>query len=256
MSDSLALGLVLVFTVILPEALGAYGAYWAFSIRRALVGRVYRNHALWLGVVCVVFRLALTVANISTNSTLISLALNLVIAGLLVVVFAFIDSVVAVARRSDPLLRSILRWEKLRIALWFDVVLATIYLIISSVDPAATNSGVGGAVGFPLILLPFIIGAPAVLVGARRSMDPVLQGSLRWFGAFLLFFLVTALVSFVELVVLGISAYDSTYSYPALAFAPPSILAGYALYRSARSLSPMSRLPAVESKAASHPIQA
>jgi hypothetical protein len=82
----------------------------------------------------------------------------------------------------------------------------------------------------------------------------VLRGSLKWFGVVLLAFLFNALLSFTEMFIFNISQYDASYSYPALAFVPGAVLGAYALYRSARSLAPMSRLPPVESKAPSHPI--
>jgi hypothetical protein len=226
--------------------MGAYAGYWALSIRRALVGRFYRNHALWLGVVCIVLEVGRPLDNISTDNVPISLVLNLFLAMSLAVFFAFIDSMVPVVRRSDPLLRSILRWNKVRIALWADLCLATVYLVLSAVDPAPTDSGIGGAIGFPLFLLPFIVGAPALLIGAGRSRDPVLRASLKWFGGFLLLFLVSALLSFVELEVLGINANDATYSFPALVFVPANVAGAYCLYRSAKSLAPIGRLTAVE----------
>jgi hypothetical protein len=199
--------------------------------------------------VCAVFYASLTLAGLTPSNVFVALAINLSTFAFLAVVFAFIDSTVPVVRRSDPLLRGILHWKQVRFALWTDLGLAAIYLVISAVDPTFPNSGLAGAIGFPLFLLPFIVGAPAILIGARRSKDPVLRGSLKWFGALLLVFLLNALLSFVELVILNISSYDATYSYPALAFAPGMILGAYCLYRSARSLAPVNRLLMTESDA-------
>ena len=196
MSDSIGLFLAVILGDLVPAAIGLYAAYWAFSIRGALVGRVYRNHALWLGAVCVVWEVGLPVNSISSNSVIISLALNLGLFFELAFVFAFIDSIVPVARRSDPLLRGILHWEKLRYVLWGDLGLAAIYLVLAAVEPSSENSGLGGAIGFPLFLLPFIVGGPVVLIAAGRSKDYVLRGSLKWFGVLLLAFLFNALVIF------------------------------------------------------------
>jgi hypothetical protein len=242
MSDNTGLFLAVVLGDLVPAAIGLYAAYWAFSIRRALAGRVYRNHALWLGAVCIVWEVGIPANSISSNSIIINLALNIGLFFELAFVFAFIDSIVPVARRSDPLLRGILHWDKLRYLLWGDLGLAAIYLVIAAVYPSYENSGLGGAVGYPLFLLPFIAGGPVVLVAAKRSKDYVLRGSLKWFGVALLAFLFNALVSFTEMFLLNISQYDSSFSYPALASVPGAILGAYALYRSARSLAPMNRL--------------
>ena len=174
---------------------------------------------------------------------IVSLALNIGLFFELAFVFAFIDSIVPVARRSDPLLRGILHWGKLRYVLWGDLGLAAIYLVLAAVYPSSENSGLGGAIGFPLFLLPFIAGGPVVLIAARRSKDPILRGSLKWFGLVLLAFLFNASISFTELVILNISQYDAGFSYPALAFVPGAVLGAYAVYRSARSLAPINRLP-------------
>jgi len=250
MTDNFGLDLAIIFNTLLPLSVASYGAAWAFSIRRVLVGSVYRNHALWLGVICIGLPSGLFIANLSSSNTMIFLALSLCTAAFLAFFFAFVDSTVKVARLSDPLKRWILHWRKVRFVLWGDLVLATVYLVYGAINPAWTNSGFWGAVGFPLFLLPFILGAPAVIIGARRSRDRVLRGSLKWFGAVLALFLANASISFVELVVLGISSYDSSFSYPALAFAPMTIIASYCLYRSARSLAPINPLPAVESEKA------
>jgi uncharacterized membrane protein YhaH (DUF805 family) len=129
--------------------------------------------------------------------------------------------------------------------LWGDLGLAAIYLVISGLDPSSTSAGLAAAIGFPLFLLPFVVGAPAILIGARRSRDTVLRTSLKWIGGALGLFLLSALLAFVEMIVLGISAYDAVLSYPALVFAPGDILGAYCLYRSARSLSPVNTLSSV-----------
>jgi len=247
-SDSLGFALAIIFGELLPAAVGFYAAYWAFAIRRELVGRVYRSHALWLGVLCILIEVAKPFQSISSTNEIISLVLNLFTIVLLAFVFAFIDSTVPVARLSDPLFRRILHWNRLRIALWCDLGLTAIFFVYATLNPSF-NASVWALLGFPLVLLPFIFGAPAVLIGAGRSRDPVLRGSLKWFGAVLLLFLFTVLVSFVELAVIGISTYDSYYSYPALAFAIPAILGAYFLYRSVMSLVPMKRLSPLEVKA-------
>ena len=253
MSSNLILILNVVLSALVPIGIALYGAYWAFSIRRALAGRVYRNHALWLGALCIVLIVGMPLDSITSSSVLVNLGINILIFFELAFFFAFVDSVVPVARRSDPLLRRVLHWEKLRYVLWADLALAAVYLVYSGVDPNFSNGGFWGAIGFPLFLLPFIFGAPVVLIGALRSKDYVLRDSLKWFGVLIVFFLFNALISFIEIVILNISQYDSTYSLPALAFVPGSILRAYAIYRSCRSLAPVSRLQAAEQRPTSAP---
>jgi hypothetical protein len=246
MSDSLALALALLFTVVVPVSVGVYGAYWAFSIRRTLVGPVYRGHAFWLGVVSFMLYAALAIVNLSSSSLIVSVAQSIVILTTIAVVFGFVDSTVPIMRRSDPLLRGILHWSRVRIALWLDVCLAGLYFVYSAIDPSFGSSGVWAVLGFPLLLLPFIIGAPALLIGVRRSRDPILRRSIEWFTGLLLLFLANALLSFMVLIVFDVTSYAATYSYPALVFAPGMFLGSYCLYRSARSLAPINRLQLID----------
>jgi hypothetical protein len=248
MSDSLGFALAVVFAQIVPAAIYLYAAYWAFSIRRALAGRIYRNHALWLGAVGILVSLT-NVLTFSSN-TIINFALGIFYAVLFVVLFAFFDSTVRVARRSDPLLRDILRWDKLRVPLWGDVGVMAGINFIPILSPSFANSIAGNIVGnfvwTALAAILFGTSAAALVIGARRSRDPVLRRSLRWLGVVLSLVVVSFFVSAIEFGVFGVTQYDSSYSYPALPGGALSILASYALYRSARSLAPVNRLPAVE----------
>jgi hypothetical protein len=236
---------VIILNDLLPGAVALYATYWALSIRRSLVGRVYRNHALWLSAICLILGVGSPIENASSNNAIVSFAIVLYTIVSIIVIFAFVDSTVPIARRSDPLLRSIFRWEKVRIVIWSDVGLLTIFFVYSDVS-LSFDSSPWAVLGFPLVLFPLVLAVLALLVGARRSRDSLLRGSLAWFGAALFLALVRALISLVEMAVLNISTYDSTYSYPALAFGPAYILGTYALYRSARSLAPINRLHTIE----------
>ena len=228
----------------MPAAIGLDGAYWAFSIRRSLVGRVYRNHALWLGALCIL----IVVERIGNNSTNpIFNAVGFVSLFIIFpVLFAFIDTTVRVARRSDPLLRSILRWEKLRVVVWADLVGLEAVIVLTAVSPSFGNSDLGNALWTVFVAFPFVLGGPALLIGARRSRDPVLRGSLKWLGVVLLIAFVGMLVDDVVGSIPNISLSDFYYSYPALPGAVFSIVGTYAIYRSARSLAPVNRLQAIE----------
>ena len=85
------------------------------------------------------------------------------------------------------------------------------------------------------------LGTIALLVGARRSSDVVLRRSLKWLGAGLLYVPCLVLVSVAE-GMMGASYYDMIYSYGIVPWRV-AVLLGYALYRSARSLAPLNRLP-------------
>jgi hypothetical protein len=243
MSDSLAFVLAVSLGEILPAGISLYAGYWAFSIRKALAGRIYRNHALWLGAFCVPFAVSSFITY--TNSPIISELLDVYFAALILTVFAWVDSTIPVARRSDPLLRNILRWDKVRLVVWPVLFgLAAVILYLGATVNFTTNPPL---LFFQLLLAfilgPFVIGAPAMLIGARRSGDLILRGSLKWFGILLLMLLLSIVISTViEQGIFGVSNYDLYYSYPALPGAVFIILAAYSLYKSARSLAPTNKL--------------
>jgi hypothetical protein len=247
-----------------------YGAYWAFAIRRALVGRIYRTQALWLGALFIA-------ALIASDAVLLPLSDNWFVTAVvrflaygpwpILVVFAFLDSTIPVLRRSDPLLRRIFHWKKLRIVIWCILAFTTLFAGYASIylpacfstgntpaciSSAMNNSGwLGAVLGFWGSLywvdasLVLILGAAALLSGARRSSDTVLRKSLSWLGLGLLCVPCLVLVSVLEGII-GMSYYGMIYSYGIVPWNAVAILLGYALYRSARSLAPLSRLPSVE----------
>lgn len=260
-SDSLGLALAIVFDDIVPAGIALYAAFWAFSIRRALGGRIYRNYALSLGVMCVILGLvAFGLLNLlpSTGSTTAMVASNIVYFASISVIFAFMDSAIRVARRSDPLLRSVLRWEKLRFVVWGDIglmVVASAYLVVDpsvltssfagfyvNVPASAQYSDFSSFLGIVSSFFPLVVGAPALLIGAERSRDPVLRGSFKWVGVVLLLILAT----FFEGLFLG-PVTNPSGPISAFLSAVIGIPASYALYRSARSLAPINRLQAIES---------
>ncbi len=92
-----------------------------------------------------------------------------------------------------------------------------------------------------VLVIPFIIGAPTLLIGARRSRDPILRGSLKWIGLCFLCVLAGSIVSGV-VQSFGVSLYDLFYSIDALPVDVMIILAAYCLYMSTRFLVPLNRL--------------
>jgi len=236
MSNSLELALVLASYAVVA-AIFAYAAYWAFDIRRALVGPIYRSQVLWLGVVSIVL-FAAAVPTPTTNSVPIIILSNIPVIALALVLFAFVDSTVPVARRSDPLLRNILHWGRVRFAAWTALVLVEIYGAYGEV--ASSNSGSTVVLG---LLLLTVIGAPPMLIGARRSTSPNLRGTLKWFGLGLLATLGLPLVTIAEVFV-GVPSTVGPLAYAQIPYNAVAVLFGYAMYRSVRSLAPINRLKA------------
>jgi len=74
----------------------------------------------------------------------------------------------------------------------------------------------------------------------------MLRESVKWLGVgFLLLCPGVVLVIGIERM-LNLSIYYTTYSYGAVPWETVILLFGYALYRSARSLAPLNRLPHIE----------
>jgi hypothetical protein len=251
MSDSVGLVSAVAIAEVIPGAIYLYAAYWAFGVRRALAGKIYRNHALWLGVVAI----AAALYGFLTYSTNLSIqeAIGLIVSALILFVFAFIDTTMPVLRRSDPLLRNILRWDRLRIALWCDVALAGAltylsylyyYNLSTGVSPSNPVIGFIESVGWSIpATIAFGISAAALVIGTRRSADPVLKTSLKWLGVVLIFFVLNNIVTTVEgFIFTNITQFEFFYSYYAIPAGLLEIASAYCLYRSAKSLVPINRI--------------
>lgn len=228
-------------------------AYWAFIVRRALAAPLYRRQALSVGIVGAYFAV-LWLSSPFTNPLLGSAGpVSVFAAGTfflgIIVIFAWIDGSMRVVRRADPLRRDTLRWSKLRIVLWVAIGADVVAFAGNDVRYALTGvpPGISDNFGFLASFLAILIlGAPALFVSALRSKDGTLRKNLGWFGLF-----VATVLGFAEIgylgYVLGILSTSPSGSQPpvlilaAISFLP--VLGGYALYRSARSLVPMNRMP-------------
>jgi hypothetical protein len=242
MSGSLGPAL-LILTEVVDSAAIIYAAYWGFAIRRALVGRIYRNQALWLGVLSILLFLTVFVPAPTTSDAVIIVLSDLPIVAFTLAFFAFVDSTVPVARRSDPRLRNILHWDKIRFVAWGVLVLVEMLGVYS--DIMTENTGSNDVVGLFVLA---VIGAPPMFIAASRSMDRSLRGSLKWLGLTLLFFLGILLVA------VGESAADfSDSTYSSVPYGVVLLFIAYALYKSTRSLAPINRLPAIEPGTPSSP---
>src|SRR5207245_11220005 len=101
----------------------SYATYWAFTIRRVLVHRLYRRQATWVGRMGVYFVALSSFLTLALSTGVSSLYVN-VVRGLLIgsgfiVIFAWMDSTIRVARLYDSLLRATLRWSTLSCFLGF-----------------------------------------------------------------------------------------------------------------------------------------
>ena len=168
-----------------------------------------------------------------------------------------------VLRRSDPLFRSVLHWKWLRLIIWCVLAFSTIFAIYATahfpscfstantpacISAAMSSSWLGAVLGvwggYYWVDASFVLvlGVAGLLIVAARSSDKVLRYSLKWLGVGLLCVPCLVLVSAVEGIV-GLSYYEMIYSFGIVPWNAVAILLGYALYKSARSLAPLNRLP-------------
>jgi hypothetical protein len=224
------LGITIVF-----DAFAVYAAYLSASVWRGLVVPVYRGRALWLAAICVLGALMLTEFGASAALTpsygSSSPALReFVYLPPLAAILIWIDRTVNAVIRLDYLRRDVLLWKRLRYA--YGTVAAVGILIYYSrylypIPDAMT-------VGFALIFSQLIYGMLTLAKGAAVTQDMTFKSHIRWFGLFLLAFIVAGFIY-----VLTYS--DSSYLVPNLcAFAA----SGYCLFRMAKSLVPSGKLSA------------
>lgn len=218
---------------VLVVVLFSYAAYWAFIIRKALVTGLYRRQALWAGTMGLYFVALSTFLTVALSFNLTALSVN-ILGGLLIssgfiVLFAWIDSTVRVARRSDPLLRDTLRWSRLRYFIGFVTIGGAISGLVTSINAGfALVAPFGGALFF---------GAIALLISATRSGDTTLRRHLKWMGLAITTLWLASQLTGVLLHFFpagSLSAEAITYALVAAG--------GFFLYRSARSLIPLGRM--------------
>jgi hypothetical protein len=217
----------------LVVGLFSYAAYWAFIIRKALATSLYRKQALWAGTMGLYLVALSTFLTIALSFNLTTLSVN-ILGGLLIssgfiVLFAWIDSTVRVARRSDPLLRDTLRWSKLRYFIGFVTVFGAISALLTSINAGfALVAPFGGALFF---------GAIALLISAKRSGDATLRRHLKWMGlAIAMLWLASQLTGILFRILPAGSLASEAITYSLVA------VGGFCLYRSARSLVPLGHL--------------
>ena len=213
-----------------------FSAFWAFSLARLLSVPLYRGQALGLGLVAVGW-LAFNYSFLLSNGLISNLIYPLV----LLLTFFWVDASVLASRKSDPLYRNTLHWKELRWVLW-PVLLGALVAWIAglAVDPVGFQivlpNGVnlnGPPVASILLLMLFlsvaIPGPVYLLAAALRSKDRTLRRHLFWFGFFAVSFFFFAFVG-------GLTQQP-------VFFGAAYVVGTYCLYRSAKSLAPLNRLP-------------
>ncbi len=209
-----------------------YSAYWAFTIRKVLLASLYRRQALWvggMGIYFVVLSAFLSIAlTLQLNTFATNLAGGLIISFGFVLIFLWIDSTIRVARRSDPLFRDTLRWSKLRY--WFWVITfggAGGSLVTSITSGFSTIAPYGGVLFF---------GAIALLISARRSGDKTLRRHFEWTAVCIFLLWIASQAQQPLFRVISDTFLVQSLIYPIVA------VGAYCLYRSARSLIPLTHL--------------
>jgi hypothetical protein len=219
----------------------SYAAYWAFIIRKALATGLYRRQALWAGTMGLYFVALSTFLTIALSFNLTTLSVNtlggLLISSGFIVIFAWIDSTVRVARRSDPLLRDTLRWSRLRYFIGFFTLGGAGSALITSINSGfSLVAPFGGAIFF---------GAIALLISATRSGDMTLRSHLKWMGLTIAMLWLASQLTGILLHIFPAGSLTSeaiTYSLVAVG--------GFCLYRSARSLVPLGHLLVLDASSA------
>jgi hypothetical protein len=240
-SDTLPADVLLVVLGAIVVGLYAYGAVWAFRIRRALMSPLYKDRARWVGVAAVFFAIVvsynLLIRFFAPDNFYLGFVLYFIVDAAGVFTLAWIDTTNKLARRTDPLNRNTFKWKQLRYVVWFFTFVTTVgslftvlYLRVTYFNAPGGNGGAFVAGSFGWVFLGFI----ALYLNFRRSRDPILREHLKWLGLFLfLLFIVDTVLS---------------PDLPIFRIAGLALLAldAYFLYRAVKSLAPLSRTPLVK----------
>ncbi|MGI0078299.1 MAG: hypothetical protein ACRECH_01605 [Nitrososphaerales archaeon] len=209
-----------------------YSIYWAFSTRRLVSAKLYRNQALGIGLIAVVW-LTFQLSFYSRDNFLNKIALTTAV----LVTFYWIDSSVLVSRKSDPLYRNTLHWKEVRLALWTLLIVLVVILfpswqLISAGPPLLLGKDPSLLSVISVYVLGFLLlgsGTVYLLTADLRSRDRTLRRQLIWFGLFFACFFGFIIVW----------TFTNQFFFSILAYA----LGAYCVYQSAKSLSPLNRLP-------------
>lgn len=248
-------GTTLFFVTLIFILLFAYSAYRAFTIRKVLFVRLYRNQALWVGTYGVYWTLIFIALGILDElyfqnpvavTNYPSLAFIL-FAGLyigLILGFLWIDATMVVARRSDPLRRDTLRWTKLRFALWPAILVGMLVGLLfvgpriiatSTGDPLAEITAFYEANSIVFILIAGT-SVPALILAGLRTKDILLRKQVTALGLYVVVLLAQGLLSFLY-------TYNGSFNLVFAAVTTSVTLVNcLSLIRTSRILAPTTRL--------------
>ncbi len=239
-----------------------YAAYWAFGIRNALTMRLYRNQALALGL----FSLVLMIAALPSpqpgesgilGSVPFEIGYLLVTAAFWLGVVFFVDSTMLAVRRSDPLLRDTLYWSKVRYVLYVVQISIVLFIILGVLYSTITgnptladqilagNNGATTSIPADIADLAWTVSFASCVMfvpAAIRTKDPTLRSHFKWLCGIailvLVYFVSTGALESTPLA--GIMESTVGESLETGFF---FLLVGYFLYRSAKALVPLNRIP-------------
>ena len=215
----------------------ALSTFWAFRIRRALApsSRFYRNQALGLGLVAASLATLNFVANTvgKQYSDLIDIPFLYIT---FLTIFYWLDTSGLAAKKSDLLSRDTLKWSTIRLFLWpFNLISLAYFVLLVAASGGFNTATLVNSYGplnltdavflMTMSILVVILTAGILLpICAMRATDSTLRRHLTWFGLGILFLTLPLIFSGVvgDLGVVGLS---------------------YCLYRSAKHLIPLNRLP-------------
>lgn len=218
----------------------AYAAYWAFGVRNSLAVPMYRRQALSVGLLTLTIWLtsyAFIILEDSPNLQFAYPFLFITFAIVLLAYFYFTDITMKTSRRSDPLLRDTLYWSKLRIPLWIivgftmgSIIGLAAFTVITS-NTALLNDFVSGDFQNPVInfinnyltFVPFVGVIVLPVVAYRAKWDRALRRHFFWLALATAFLLIEIDVDPPGFIILFLAL-------------------GYFLYRSVRSLAPVSKI--------------
>ncbi len=243
MSDSLSV--LPSITQLISIGLFLYTAYWAFTIRRVLAVPLFRKQALWVGIVGTYFAATFSYAGLggvySTTNPLTNFIGSFLFFLGFIMIFAWVDVTVRIARKTDPLRRDTFRWRRIRTIIWAILVIVPTSVFALALPLLASNQSPSGIELLPALLTIIAImlsAGPALLLSGSRSKDSTLRRHLKWFGLFVLSLFAAVVGGFslylIHAVVIPIVGFVVGYT--------PFIFAAYCLYRGARSLVPIGHL--------------
>lgn len=199
---------------VIALAVFAFAAFRAITIGRALVNRVYKSRAYFVGALAISGLIGILFPPSSLYFVL------------LFIVFILVDSAILVALDTDFFHRNTLRWKQIRLAVYALFVAVLIYTL----SPDNVVNSLPGIV-FDLVvasfLFIFVYTAGAAVVSARRTSDKPLKRFVALAGLLILGYLVNTLLF----------VFVSELFTPVLL-----IIFAYIIYLMAMSLSPVGKV--------------